>query len=131
MDIQTLKRWRALELNRIKAASAVERLESEMERVTVRLTMAGGGNHYADSSKIPSQLAKLEELREKHTSVMIESETLLGEILDWLSILTVEERQIIEMRYHDGLSWRRIEMKMNYSQMTLWRIQERALRKSP
>lgn len=131
MDIQTLKRWRTLEYNKVSAASAIARLESEMTRMTVRLTDGGGGNRYADSSKLPAQLARLEELRDKHTGLILESETLIGDILDWLKVLTPEERQIIELRYREGWSWRRIEIKMNYSQMTLWRIQERALKKEP
>jgi DNA-directed RNA polymerase specialized sigma24 family protein len=128
MDIQTLKRWRALELNKISSAESVARLESEMERMTSRYTASTGGA-YADSSKIPGQLARLEELRDKHAALVVESETFLIEISDWLKILTAEERQLIELRYHSGWSWLRISMKMNYSKATLFRIHERAIRK--
>lgn len=129
MDIQMLKRWRALELNRISSASAVMRLESEMERMTSRYSALGSGGIYADSSKIPAQLARLEELREKHSSLILECEELQGEILGWLKVLMPEERQLVEYRYREGKSWQWISLRMNYSKASLFRIQERALRR--
>lgn len=129
MDIKTLKRWRSLEKNKSASVESIARLESEMTRMTVRLGNGGGGSPYADSSKLPAQLAKLEELREKHAALVVDSEELLGSILGWLSSLTAEERQLVELRYHEGWSWRRIEIKMNYSRASLYRLQERALMK--
>ena len=129
MDVQTLKRWRALEKNKTAASESIARLESEMERMTVRMGTGGGGTPYADSSKLPAQIARLEELRDKHAALVVECEEMLAGILDWLTILTAEERELIELRYHRGYSWRQIEIRMNCSQMTLWRMQERALLK--
>lgn len=129
MDVQTLKRWRALELNKISAASSVMRLESEMTRMTAGYSASGSGGAYADSSKIPGQLARLEELREKHRALIVECEELQAEILDWLKILMPEERQLIEYRYREGRSWLWISIKMSYSKAALFKIQERALRR--
>ena len=130
MTIDRLRIWRHLRIEKDNQLAAIQRLESEMERVTARYMAAGSGSGNADSSKIPAQIARLEELKDKHLALIVELETVEAEIDEWRIKLPPEERMLIDLRYKYCKSWTQIALKLHYSRRAVFYLHQRALNRN-
>jgi len=69
------------------------------------------------------------DLCEKITEVLTEMRERLDEIMVMIGQLQDNEQIVIIFRYVQGMSWRKIEGKMNYSYKHCFRIHDRAVEK--
>ena len=130
MDVQTLKRWARIEEVEERQMESIERLRSAMTKVTPVMSETGtSGAGYADSSKIPGQIAKLLELQEKYKDTILECETIKAEVERWLAGLLPIEQQIIRCRYQYHMSWTKVAIHVNYSRAQVFNIHRSALQK--
>lgn len=74
-----------------------------------------------------SDQATLKPLQECYTKKLEELVTAQLEIEEAITVLDPVERELVRMRYIDGLSWYKIQTRINYSEKQTHRIHARAL----
>lgn len=74
-----------------------------------------------------SDQATLQPLQECYTKKLEELVTAQLEIERAITVLDPVERELVRMRYIDGLSWYKIQTRINYSEKQTHRIHARAL----
>lgn len=116
-----LNRMRYL-LNRLPMARfRVERAMSRATRTTARLTGMPRGANLSDPVQQGAEL--LEEAREAYRAIQRELENLRAQLAPLIAALEDPlERQIMELRYMQGLSVRRIAYTLNYSERHVFRV---------
>lgn len=116
-----LNRMRYL-LNRLPMARfRVERAMSRATRTTARLTGMPRGANLSDPVQQGAEL--LEEAREAYRAIQRELEDLRAQLAPLIAALEDPlERQIMELRYMQGLSVRRIAYTLNYSERHVFRV---------
>lgn len=84
---------------------------------------------YSEESAIDKVVQRRIDLCEKITEVLKDMRASLDEIMRMIGKLDDREQIVIIFRYVQGMSWRKIENKMNYSYKHCFRIHDRAIEK--
>ena len=101
-------------------------VRSQAERVTAALTGMPGGGLRDDN--IQSCVALLDELERRYVERLRETIRLLTAIEDGIDALPDERhRQVLRMRYIDGLGWEEIAERMGYTKRQITNIHGSAL----
>lgn len=115
MNLDDLKEIRTLHGEIISMQERIARLQSAMEKMTVRLRLCSERST-AEQDSQAEQIAKLMELEKKHVQLLLDYEVRLTDIREWMDTLAPLSRDIMRYRYADGLSWAEIAEVMNYSE---------------
>lgn len=102
------------------------RLESQIERITTAMKIAGGGGSGA-SDKMAEDIATLLDMRDALWDAIINRKEKIDNIRIMIAGLPDEQRRILELRYFDGLTWNTIAKRTNYDRRHCFRLHRLAL----
>lgn len=107
----------------------IERLRSDRERMTQTITGMPGGGKGSEQNRIEATTAKLLELEEELAERLVKREGEVYEVERWIETLRPQQwRAVIRLRYVEGIPWRQIERRTNYSKEGIMKI-NRCVRK--
>ena len=121
---EKLKSYRALVLKYEAYQMVYDQLYPKM--TTVLSDMPKG---YSEDSALEKLVQRRMDLCDKITEVLMEMRERLDEIILMIGELKDNEQVVIIFRYVQGMSWRKIESKINYSYKQCFRIHDRAIEK--
>ncbi|MDD3243545.1 MAG: hypothetical protein PHD32_07485, partial [Eubacteriales bacterium] len=105
MTIQKLKSVRAIRQEADDLSERIERLRSAAERTTSAPSITGFGGGSGSTDRMAEQAAKLVDLISRRQQRLIYLEMQLEEIEEWLDGLSLEQREIMRLRYLKGMTW--------------------------
>ena len=127
MIIDDLKAYRAKKLELESLEDKKERLKAQRERITAKLGLKGGTNGNVSTDKLLNDLIKIEALEEQINGLIIDLTDEFVKLNRAIKMLEPVEQMIIRLYYLQGLKWKAVAKKTNYSVNNCWRLQSKAL----
>ena len=104
----------------------IQALRSRMQKVTVTYRDAPGGGNGADASELIAKIMKLETYLKEDTE---KARYALQEVQFWIdSLEDYRERNVLQLRYIEGLDWYSISEKLYMNRRWVTRLHGRALK---
>lgn len=129
MDKQTLHNHRAMELEIQQLSELIDMIDNRIHTVkTTRMTLTPKGGGFSNDS-LSSSIARLESLRTLYNEkwdLLIDTR---AEIELSIGNLEPQERLLIRYRYIDGLDWKDVSKRLNYSYRHTTRLHGEILKK--
>ena len=125
MTLQELERIRTIRDDMEQNDEAIERLQSQMERVTQMITdMPKGG---AERDLLALQVQRLHTLQVQREIMHIDLEIELIAAETWIAKLPEQQRKVMYAYYICGVDdWKRVARHVNYSYKHTLRIRDAA-----
>ena len=105
------------------------RLESQIERITTAINLAGGSASRSATDKMAEDIATLLDMRDALWDAIIARKEKVENIKVMIAGLDPEQKRIIELRYFDGLTWKCIAERTYYDKRHCFRLHRLALSK--
>ena len=105
----------------------VRRIESQLFRITSRLSDSPGGKGQSDWASSIDMLQKLETQLRSNIELWCKGQTAIKVLLQ--QVENCEYRAVLEKRYLNGKSWMAVAKATHYSMDRVWHINSEAMRK--
>lgn len=125
MTLDDLKLVRTYNYAIASIDESIERLRSEMERMTQTLSHAPAHTDCRD--KLAEQIRRLMELETARAREVADREEHIGRCRVWLDTIPEQQAKILRLRYMDGLKWEDIADKAGYTKHHCYKIHKAAL----
>ena len=89
--------------------------------------MPRGGSH--EPEHLTESLVALDQLKHKYEKLVSRLSKQQSEVEDAIETLDPTERELIRLRYFDGLTWSKVSAKLNYGQRQVFTIHKKILQK--
>lgn len=127
MTLDDLKMVKTYKYSIRSIEESIERLRSDMERITQVLSHAPA--HAESRDKLAYQIQRMQELEAARAHEVADMEEHIDRCRTWLTTIPEQQAKILEFRYMDGLEWEDVAKKARYSESHCYKIHKRAVEK--
>ncbi len=127
--LHRIKKYKELKADIVDIDIRMEELEEEIVGISAQPSGERTGQTYKITSSVEQQAEKLMEKKEELIKIKADKERELGRINNALTVLTDEEREIIETVYIEHKKYWKLEEKLNKTYARLKQIEKVAIKK--
>jgi RNA polymerase sigma factor (sigma-70 family) len=123
--VDELRGIRGLKLDIVRYEGQIATLRSASLHVTARPQEGGKGTPETDT--IGNYVAKIAEMNETLLKKIVDCQARIMEVEEEIDKLPANYRQVLRLRYFEGMAWKAIPKVMNYTRQHCERIHSYAL----